>query len=243
MAKFCTKCGKKLEDGKPCDCCKEEVKKEVVVESKTNGFDFNECVNSYIEMVKGIFAKPIDTIKKFATSSNFVLGLIALAINCIISGIFLYCIAKESINLISSFTGGYSSLLTMSSSIDVPFMKTFLYGILFMAVGFSVTALMIYVMAGVIFKDKIDMKKAFSLVGVCSVFTTVTTVVSIILNYISIKLMMVVLLISGIFYLTHLYQGVQETTEVDKNKLAYVFVPAISVATFVVVYVLPKILF
>ena len=131
----------------------------------------------------------------------------------------------------------------MPSSIDVPFMKTFLYGILFMAVGFSVTALMIYVMAGVIFKDKIDMKKAFSLVGVCSVFTTVTTVVSIILNYISIKLMMVVLLISGIFYLTHLYQGVQETTEVDKNKLAYLFVPAISVSTFVVVYVLPKILF
>lgn len=243
MAKFCTKCGKKLEDGKPCDCCKEEVKKEVVVESKTNSFDFNKCVNSYIEMVKGIFVKPIDTIKKFATSSNFVLGLIALAINCIVSGIFLYCIAKESINLISSFTGGYSSLLAMSSSIDVPFMKTFLYGILFMAVGFSVTALMIYVMAGVIFKDKIDMKKVFSLVGVCSVFTTVTTVVSIILNYISIKLMMVVLLISGIFYLTHLYQGVQETTEVDKNKLAYVFVPAISVATFVVVYVLPKILF
>jgi membrane protein len=242
MAKFCTKCGKKLEDGKPCDCCKKEVKKEVV-ESKTNSFDFNECVNSYIEMVKGIFVKPIDTIKKFATSSNFVLGLIALAINCIVSGIFLYCIAKESINLISSFTGGYSSLLAMSSSIDVPFMKTFLYGILFMAVGFSVTALMIYVMAGVIFKDKIDMKKVFSLVGVCSVFTTVTTVVSIILNYISIKLMMVVLLISGIFYLTHLYQGVQETTEVDKNKLAYVFVPAISVATFVVVYVLPKILF
>ena len=234
MAKFCTKCGKKLEDGKPCDCCKKEVKKEVVVESKTNGFDFNECVNSYIEIVKGVFVKPIDTIKKFATSSNFVLGLIALAINCI---------AKESINLISSFTGGYSSLLAMSSSIDVPFMKTFLYGILFMAVGFSVTALMIYVMVGVIFKDKIDMKKAFSLVGVCSVFTTVTTVVSIILNYISIKLMMVVLLISGIFYLTHLYQGVQETTEVDKNKLAYVFVPAISVATFVVVYVLPKILF
>ena len=130
MAKFCTKCGKKLEDGKPCDCCKKEVKKEVVVESKTNGFDFNECVNSYIEMVKGIFVKPIDTIKKFATSSNFVLGLIALAINCIVSGIFLYCIAKESINLISSFTGGYSSLLAMSSSIDVPFMKTFLYGIL-----------------------------------------------------------------------------------------------------------------
>ena len=112
-----------------------------------------------------------------------------------------------------------------------------------MVAGFAVTALMIYVMATVVFKDKMDIKKAFSLVGVCSVFTTVTTLISIILIYLSIKAMLIVLLIAGIFYLTYLYQGISDTTEVDKNKLAYVFIPAISVATFVVVYVLPKIMF
>lgn len=244
MAKFCTKCGKKLEEGQVCDCGKQVKKEEKVMPAtvNSNGFDFNETLNSYIDMVKGIFVKPVDTIKKYATSDNFILGLIALALNCIISGIFLYCFCSEAMGLFSSLMGGYGSLLT-STSIEVPFFKTVLYGILFMAVGFSVTALMIYVIAGAILKDKIDIKKAFALVGVVSVFTTLTTLVAIVLNYVSTKFMLIVLLIAGIFYLTYLYQGIAEETEVEKNKLAYVFVPAISVATFVVVYVLPKILF
>jgi len=242
MAKFCTKCGKKLEEGQVCDC-NSATKEAVVATTTSNGFDFNETLNSYIDMLKGIFVKPVDTIKKYATSNNFILGLIALALNCIISGIFLYCFCSEAMGMFSSLMGGYSSLLSMGGmSIEVPFMQTFLYGILYMAVWFVVTALMVYVMAGVIFKDKIDIKKAFALVGVTSVFTTVTTLVAIILTYISIKIMTVVLLIAGIFYLTYLCQGISEITKVEKNKLAYVFIPAISVATFVVVYILPKIL-
>ena len=245
MAKFCTKCGKKLEEGQVCDCSKTVTTSETVATTASHGFDFNECVNSYIEIIKGIFVKPVDTLKKFATSDNFILGLIALVLNCIISGVFLYCFASEATGLLTSLMGmnSYGSLLTMSTAVEVPFMKTFFYGFLFMAVGFAVTALMIYLIAGAILKDKIDIKKAFSLVGVCSVFTTITTVVAIILNYISMNFMFVVLLIAGVFYLTHLYQGIHETTSVDKNKLAYVFVPAVSVATFVVVYILPKILF
>lgn len=244
MAKFCTKCGKKLEEGQVCDCSKQTKKEEKVVATTNNGFDFNQMVNSYIDMIKGIFTKPVDTVKKYATSDNFVLGIIALVLNCIVSGIFLYCLCSEAMGLFSSLMGGYDSLLGLgSSSIEVPFMKTLLYGALFMAVGFASTAVMVYLIAGPILKDKIDIKKAFALVGVVSVFTTVTTVAAIILTYVSIKFMLLVLLIAGIFYLTYLYQGINETTELDKNKLAYVFVPAISVATFVVVYVLPKILF
>ena len=34
MAKFCTKCGKKLEDGKPCDCENKENKKVEEVEAE-----------------------------------------------------------------------------------------------------------------------------------------------------------------------------------------------------------------
>lgn len=238
MAKFCTKCGKKLEEGKKCDCEKD---KKVEVVTTTSGFDFNACMNSYIEIVKGIFSKPVDTIKKYATSDNFVLGVIALVLNCMVSGLFLYCICSEAIDTFLSLLGLFDS--SLYGSIEVPFIKLFLYGALFMAVGFAVTALAIYVIAGPILKDKIDIKKAFSLVGVCSVFTTITTFAAIILTYISIKLMLIVLVIAGIFYLTYLYQGIGETTDVDKNKLAYVFVPAISIATFAVVYILPKILF
>lgn len=241
MAKFCTKCGKKLEEGQVCDCSKNKAKKEEVNKT-TGGFDFNAYLNSYVDIIKGVFTKPVDTIKKYATTDNFILGLICILINCIVSGIFLYCFLGKAISSISSMMG-YGSLLMGSASIEVPFIKTFFYGIIFMAVGFAVTGAMIYLISNPILKDKVDIKKIFSLIGVCSVFTTLTTVVSIIINYISIKLMFVILLVAGIFYLTHLYQGISEITKVDKNKLAYVFVPAVSVATFVVVYILPKIMF
>lgn len=241
MAKFCTKCGKKLEEGQVCDCSKNKTKKEEVRKS-TSGFDFNAYLNSYVDIIKGVFTKPVDTIKKHATADNFILGLICILINCIVSGVFLYCFLGKAISSISSMMG-YGSLLMGSSSLEVPFIKTFFYGIIFMAVGFATTGVMIYLIANPILKDKVDIKKIFSLIGVCSVFTTLTTAVSIIINYISIKFMFVVLIIAGIFYLTHLYQGINEITKVDKNKLAYVFVPAVSVATFVVVYILPKIMF
>ncbi len=211
-------------------------------QKSTSEFDINAYINSYVDMVKGIFTRPIDTIQKYAKTEHFVLGIIAMILNCIISGIFLFCLCKEAMGAFSSLMGGYDYLMS-SATMEVPFFKTFLYGILFMAVGFSVTALMIYVIANVIFKDQIDIKSAFTLVGVCSVFTTITTIVCIILTYISMKLMIIVLLLAGIFYLTYLYQGIAESTKLDKNKLAYVFVPAIGIATFVVIYILPKILF
>ena len=255
MAKFCTKCGKSLEEGMVCDCQQaQQVKPNVEVaapaqdqtqvsvsqpkSNNVNGFDFNKYLNDYIEVLKGVFVKPIDTINKFSASSYFLLAIIAMAINCIISGVLFYCVYSESIGVFSSMMGGFGSLL--SGSFEVPFFKTFFQGFIYMAAGFSVMALMIYVMNSVVFKDKVDIKKVFALVGTVSVFTTITTAACIALNYISMKIMFVVLILGAIFYLTYLYQGISEISKVNKNKLAYVFVPSIAVATFVVVYVLPK---
>ena len=154
----------------------------------------------------------------------------------------MYFFDKEAMNSISGLLGmgiGMSSF----GSIEVPFFKTFIYGFIFIAVWFAVVAAMIYVIANVILKDKIDIKKAFALVGVCSVFTAATTLVDIVCTFISMKIMLIVLLVAAVFYLTYLYQGISEITEVAKNKLAYVFVPSLTVAIFVVVYILPKILF
>lgn len=243
MAKFCTKCGKPLEDGKACDCeltKKEESSKAGVVQT-TSGVDINGYINSYMDIVKGIFTKPVETMKKYIAGDQYILGIIAIVFNSLISGIFLYCLCSEAMGLIGSFMG-YGSILGGYTG-DLPVAKIILYGLLFMAVGFFSTAVMIYVIANLILKDKIDIKKSISLVGVCSVFTTITTVVCIILTYISIKFMIIVLLVAGVFYLTYLYQAISESTKVDRNKLAYVFVPAVSIATFIVVYLLPKILF
>ena len=92
MAKFCTKCGKKLEEGKKCSCSKVEVVKE---ETVTIGTNANEIVNSLIDIVKGIFVKPIDTIKKYSDDANMVLGFILIAITSLITGIMGYLFTKS----------------------------------------------------------------------------------------------------------------------------------------------------
>ena len=94
MAKFCTKCGKKLEEGQKCDCEKKE-KVEAVVEEKEVITINNDMANDYLNAVKGMFSRPVDTMKEYSKRSKFNLGLIMIVINCIISGLFIYLFAKE----------------------------------------------------------------------------------------------------------------------------------------------------
>lgn len=242
MAKFCTKCGRKLEDGKPCPCEKEEKKvekEERKVSHSEPSTDINWYVNSFIDMIKGIFVKPIDTIKKFATEEYFVLGIIVIILNALLTGVMAYLTLEEAGSAISGF-GLYSLGF---SGIEVPFMKTLLYVALFMIVGFAVSGAMIYVMAGPLFKANTNMKRCIALVGTCASLTLITTILAIICLYISVKVFFIVLLLAGVLYLCHLYHGTQEISNIDENKQGYTFLVAVAVATFVVVYVLPKILF
>ena len=71
MAKFCTNCGKKLKDGEVCNC------KKVEISTK----DFNSYMTSLLNVLKGMFVKPIDTLKSFIADSNFVFS-INNSINC-----------------------------------------------------------------------------------------------------------------------------------------------------------------
>ena len=257
MAKFCTKCGKKLEDGEVCSCTKTASKKEAKVEKKEKAEKVetttvvtaspsptNDYVNNYMEVAKGIFTHPIDTMKKFGTSEHFTLGLIMIAINCLITVLFVYLGFKE----LMSNMGDLGSIFSIGGygygygDVEVP-MEVLVKIFVMMAGGFATTAAMLYVIAGPIFKTNADIKQSFALVGVCSVLTTITTIVALICMYISTKLMFIVLLVCGVLYLSHLYHGFLNSTEVEENKIGYTYVASVAVATFVVVYLLPKILF
>lgn len=238
MAKFCTKCGNELKNGK-CSKCD---KKSVSVEKKevSNGIDYKEYANTYLDVLKGMFTKPVDTIKKYKKEDNFLFAIIALVINCLVTGLFVYFVAKEAVDSIFGFLSlGFDDF----GKVDVPFFKVFINGFIFMASWFASAILMIYLVGNKIMKDKITLKESTVLVGTISVFTAVTTLASIILLYISAKLMVYVLLIAATFYLTYLYQGLSDSTEIDKNKLAYLFVSTVAVAIYVMVYLMPKILF
>lgn len=224
MAKFCTNCGKELKDGK-CDC----------VKASTNAQ--SNIVNKYIEVLKNIFLKPIDTIKENANEKSFSFGLISLGLVSILSGLFTYLILSEGVSKLST---GF--MFSMRSMYKVPFMQTFIAGILVSAIWYSVLAFMIYLIANKLFKDNLTVKETFAFIGVLSIFMAPVILASILLIFVSIKLMLFVLVIASMFYMVYFIQGLMEITKIDKNKIACLYVPALLLTFFIVYYVLPKLL-
>lgn len=238
MGKFCTRCGKKLEEGQICDCGREPAI-NIVAQNEINNKKSNNIFEGYLNIVKGLFLSPVDTIKKYSTEDNFILGIIAMIINCLVSGLFFYFLMDRVMLKIFGLTSsGYSSLL--SSNVTLPFGKIFLMGMLFMVIWFLVCAPIIFIFANPIMNDKLNIKEAYTLTGVCSVFTTLTTLVSFLFVFISAKLALIILFLGATFYLTYLYQGLREITSIDKNKLAYVFVPSVGIATFIMIEIVPR---
>ena len=242
MGKFCTRCGKRLEEGQICDCGREPAI-NIVAQNEASNNSTSKSVNNifkgYLDIVKGLFLSPIDTIKKYATEDNFILGVIAMVINCLVSGLFFYFLMDRALlKIFGLASGGYSSLL--SSNVSLPFGKIFLMGMLFMVIWFLVCAPIIFIFANPIMNDKLNIKEAYALTGVCSVFTTLTTLASILFLFITYKLSIIIILFGAAFYLTYLYQGLREITSIDKNKLAYVFVPSVGITTFIMMEIVPR---
>ena len=233
MAKFCTRCGKPLEEGEVCDCSSTQNKTNT--SNTTPAVDFNDFVN----IIKGIFTKPADTVKEYSKSEKGLIGIIAILINCIVSGLFFYFLCDKAFgSYMTLLGGGYGSLL--SGAYSIPFGKIFFMGFLFLLFWFAVCGLCLFIIANPILKDKMDIKSAFALVGVCSVFTTITTLVAWLFLYIKVWIAIAILLVAAGFYLTYLYQGLSDITKIEKNKLAYTFMPSVALATFVMVYIVPK---
>ncbi len=242
MAKFCSKCGKELKTNEKCNCGVKETEKksakkkeEVVVDSTISTQIFQTCV----EVMKGIFTKPIDTIKKYAVSENFTFGMIMILINSIITGLFVFLLGKELMEVLNEYMGMFSYGMSVKE-LEVSFSLVIQIAV-YMLVGFLATGGMLYLLAGPVLKTEIGWKKIFALIGICSVLTSITTLVVIVFMYMSMTLAMILLVLAGILYLTHLYHGFMEISSIDSNRLGYVFVSSVAVASFFVLYIMPKI--
>lgn len=232
MAKFCTNCGKQLEAGKACSCKEKKGTKTKTV----SGGNVRDDINLYMEVAKDIFRKPVDVVKKHSKGENIIFSLIAIAINSLLFGLLLYCIAKEGSSLLGiggSFFG---------YTLEIPFLKTVLQGFMYAVVASIVMIGSIYVLAGMVLKANADFRKIAVLVGICSVATSIGFVLTIIFTFLSMNVALVLLFITMLFHLVYLFQGISETIKLDENKLAYAFVPAVFATVFVLIYVLPKLL-
>lgn len=230
MAKFCTNCGKKLKEGEVCTCKKVEVKTT----------DVKSYLTSLINIIKGIFTKPVDTLKSFINDNNFVLALIILAVASIATSALSLVLIKQILDL-TMLGGGILGLGL--STFEIPYVKYFFITLFTSIATYFLLAGMLYLIGVVILKGETTFKKLMTLIASSSVIHIIGTILTTIIMLISFKLALVMFMISSLFYIFYLYQGMKFAFKVDENKLAYILTFALVVTDLVVIFVLPKLMY
>lgn len=164
MAKFCTNCGKPLEDGKCPSCSNKSI--------KTNSNVFVDSLKKYFDLLKRSFKEPVDVLKENNTDDNFIVALISIALSSIFCGLFMCGYIKSLLGVFSNF-------------VSIPYFKIFIYGFILIAVILSITALAGYLIFGKLFKGETTLKKMFVWVGLSSFMLTIALALIAILSFIS----------------------------------------------------------
>ncbi len=182
MAKFCSKCGRPLVEGVPCECEKQQTvqTQPEVNQAQQAQQAVNQTVNNVTQVgsnildqvtknVKKIFKKPVDTIRENVEERNMKKQWIFLLINAVVFGLASYFIVN---NFISSFVKTVNSLMTTIGTIasafgesfdssdlaqlnfKIPFFQVFISTTVVMFFSNLILILMQKLIVGVIFKGR-----------------------------------------------------------------------------------------
>lgn len=228
MAKYCTNCGKPLKDGEDCTC-----KREVKIDGEPSVLE--NYLKDLWTTVKGIFLRPIDTIKTFTKKEDTTLAIIILIIQSILIGFVITVLVNES------FAPRLFAYAYQLSSVSL------LYQVFFVSVFTALSmsfffALMLGILSERVSNTKYNYKKMLSLLAIISIIIIVTLLVSLLLFYLSLKLALMVFIFGFLFAFFHLIKGLAIVTKIEENKQGYVFVGGIFLTILFIIYILPIIL-
>lgn len=247
MAKFCTKCGSPLEDGKcpKCDKVKEE-KKEVKEKTETVEITSNDMVEGFKDIITNIFKTPVRVVKKYANEANTTFGLVAAGINAVAMGLLVHVLID---NILKIAGLSIKTINTVLASQEINQTLTMLgintqntnFGVkaaIGMAILTAITAGVIYLMANVVFKKKLDFKKIIPIVGLSETFLTIAAVAGIILAYVNVALALIAFAIIAIFSITTLHQVISEATDLTSDEVIYTTAAAITIPILAIGFIL-----
>ena len=227
MSKFCTKCGKELKDGQTCDCQKTT---KATASSSTTTVDVKESCMDCVNAVKGVFTKPVETIKDFVTDNKFISGIIMIVAAAIASGIYKIATLKS---IYGSSTGSgfnandlsdlFSSAMSGNLGTKPDYLKEFFNAFINHLAEYAFIALLGYVVVAFLFKGKASWKQMLSAVGISLSFIILGFLVNSILVFVDAEVVGYIRgYVSSFAYISSilfLYKGVEGVAEVDKNKL------------------------
>ncbi len=197
MAKFCSKCGKKLEDGGKCASC-------ASVSSNSN------IGENLLGILKGFFIKPITTVKEYATENNFYVGLILLGAASIMFGIMYAAVFGAFISMLFGSFGSF---------FQPDWFPLFLQGTFLAILFYAVFVFGIFITLTKVFKQKYSLQKAVALVGTAAMINFGFCLAAWLFSFFSGQLMTFALFISLILFAFNLYSGMKINDKVKENNI------------------------
>lgn len=254
MAKFCTKCGKQLEEGQVCDCQNNvAVSQTVATTSNTSSkIDIKESLMDCVNVFKKIFTKPVETIKEFVCDNKFIAGIIMIVVAAISAGIYKIATLKNmySASNANSFNlGDFSDLLNSALSggsiaAKPAYFKEFLNTFAISLVEYGLIVLLGYLIVSKILKGVTTWKQMIAAVAVSlSVVLTANLINSVLVfingDFIG-NIRSYITSFASILSMLILYKSVDEVSQIDKNKV-FMSVASMSVFATVIIDVAKKI--
>lgn len=249
MAKFCTKCGSEMVDGK-CPKCKETkiVKKEEVV---SEAVDVKQSFMDCLEVLKGIFTKPFEVIKKFVCENKYITGIIMIVLAALSSGLYKIATLKNmySSSSASSFNESdlsslFSSALSGDLGVKEPeYLKEFMTTFATNLAEYALIAAAGYLLISKLFKGTASIKEMISAVGVSLAVILVANVLNSVFVFIDAEVMGYIRsYIASFATITStlvLAGSVHQVAGIDKNKL-FLSVASMSVLATLVMDIVQK---
>lgn len=239
MAKFCTKCGKELKEGKTCDC------KKTSKNVKNNQIDLKESSIDCLNVFKKIFTKPFEAIKEFVCDNKFIAGIIMIVVAALTTGIYKIATLKSmySASSASSFnTSDLSSLfgsLSNGLSVSEPeYLKEFFTTFATNLVEYALIVVIGYLIISKLLKGKTTWKYMVTAVALSLSVVLVGNLLNSLLVFIDGdfigNIRSYISSIAYIFSILVLYESVKEISGINKNRL---FVAVISMSVFATVVI------
>lgn len=250
MAKFCTKCGKPLEEGKKCTCEK-STKETKVVEAKTEStkVDIKESLMDCLNVFKKIFTKPVEAIKEFVVENKFIAGIIMIVLAALSTGLNKIAVLKNAYSSSSTDSLSFNDFAdlfsnALSGNYDKPeYFKEFLTTSLTNLAEYALIAVIGYVLIAKLLKGKDSWKNMVQAVAISLSIVLVGNVINSVLVFIDgdfiANIRSYVSSFASILSVLVLFTAVKETSEIDKNK-AFISVASMSVLATAVVDIVQK---
>lgn len=238
MAKFCTKCGKPLEDGKPCNCSE-----EVLSSNTENSKNTNELVNNLLTVLKGTFKNPITTMKKVKNENYFMTGIITLIASVIGISLFLAGLLKSVIETAinkNSITSTLSYISGSKAKVDINVFGLWFKILIVAAIFYGLYSLIAWLITNKIMKRKNSYKEIIATLSLPATISATTMIVSWLFVLLfgttgaGSLLYSLVFSFGSVLFTVYLYHSLIIGTDVKADYAGYTHFASMFIASFVV---------